>query len=214
MAIIVVDSQDIHWPFSSSVPVVHVGGGRYPHQEQVDPFPAYGHDPDLVRDVLDQVEALWPLPERHRPDLFILPYESTSRTNGWTSYDYDYDAEVEEGGERPWKSWIALSAKRIPPHPAMTRYLVAHEYGHVVHRQIKALRGVKEHLELEDYAEIRGMSTKKYGGGTWHSSLIEVFANDFRLCITGIEGEFWPHPGIDRPDDRVREWWRQQREAL
>jgi hypothetical protein len=212
--VVVIERDALVWGFQSDGPVVRIGSGRYKRHESVDPTPAYPHDPTLVRAVLAQVQAAWPLPERERPSIYLLPNETTTRTNGWTAYDHDYDGEKDEDGSYPWLAWIALSAKRIPIHPAMTRYLVAHEYGHVVERALKAVTGIKETEELQEYRDLRGLTDDlPYGAGTWHASPSEVFANDFRLTITGIEAEFWPHAGIARPDAKVRDWFRREQRA-
>jgi hypothetical protein len=46
-------------------------------------------------------------------------------------------------------------------------------------------------------------------GGTWHDSACEILACDFRILVTGMEAEFWPHPGIPRPEmvPALRDWW-------
>ena len=37
----------------------------------------------------------------------------------------------------------------------------------------------------------------------------EVFACDFRLLVCDTEPEFWPHPGVPRPEGilAIRAWW-------
>ena len=42
---------------------------------------------------------------------------------------------------------ICLAGKRIPPHPAMTRYLMGHEYGHGVFYHLARLRGFEQDSE-------------------------------------------------------------------
>jgi len=62
----------------------------------------------------------------------------------------------------------------------------------------------------DDYAKMRRLKTQKhYGPGTWHKSIGEIVANDFRILGAGVEAEFWPHPGITHPKKlkTVQKWW-------
>ena len=219
--------DQIDWPFrdQGGGPDVSIRvGSGYPSRIQVDPFPGYGHDPDLVSATLAKVEAAFPLPEPFAPTFFILTNEVASRTNGQQGYEHDYDWQppeddpADKAHQRPWRGYVVLSGKRIPPHPALTRYLVAHEYGHVVEDYLK--RGRREPTHGEDlvleYADRRGLSPTAFvthgAGGSWHRSITEIFACDFRVLIAKVELEYWPHPGVDRPEGlrKVRRWWRQQ----
>lgn len=208
-----VRAADIRWSFEGTAePNFATKDGDYARSVAVDPFPCYAHDEPTVRAVAHTVAAKFPM------DLtvsFYLPeYEATGRTNGWCSFGSYYDREVPEG--RAFKAFdgtIMLSGKRIPIHPAMTRYLVAHEYGHVVQRWLEWISGEKESAKslIKDYAKLRGVeSPKHYGGGTWHASIGEMFANDFRILVCGVETEFWPHPGFARPEQLplIVEWWK------
>lgn len=191
----------------------------------VDPFPAYPHDEAVVRETLARVEAAFPLPEPFSPWFFLLEHEFVSRMNGGEGADFDYgweppeDDPRDERHQRPWRGRVALSAKRVPPHPAMTRYLVAHEYGHVVADWLVRGRGEAQHSTtlLEEYADLRGLPPSEFqlhaGGGTWHRSIQEIFACDFRVLRTGVEVEFWPHPGVARPEaaTAVHEFWASAR---
>lgn len=187
---------------------------RYGFEAEFDPFPAYPHDPDAARKAADHVAAccppLWDV------NLYLADREETSRSNGHSN--------VHEGGRYEGSEWvqdepsgmILLSAKRIPPHPAMTRHLVAHEYGHNVEYMLNSLRGGRHVASCDDlereYAEMRGLppSSVHHGeGATWHDSACEIMACDFRIVVCGTEAEFWPHPGIPRPEEvpAVRQWW-------
>lgn len=209
----VVPRSAIHWSFkdSSGDPTIYLRSpSGYQLTTRVDPFPAYGHDPAIVREALAHVEAAYPLPRRRQPTIHVLPFEELSRTNGWTDIDYDYT----DRKRTDFRSMIVFSGKRIPPHPAMTRYLVAHEYGHVVERHIRLAVGLPEFEDGgrfdREYAALRGMRRERsYGGGTWHATTGEVFACDFRWIATSLEREFWPHPGVARPDQvpAVLDWW-------
>ncbi len=112
-----------------------------------------------------------------------------------------------------------LSAKRIPIHPAMVRYLVAHEYGHAAFHHVARLMGYldgeRDRLEAKYIAEVRGadLSPPKYSGGRWHRAFGEIIANDFRVAVMGREAEFWPHD-LPRPvvGDSVEAWWGKARQ--
>lgn len=213
MTVRVVPRSALNWYFNDSRgdPVVELRTpSGYRHSTRVDPFPAYPHDGTLVRDTLGHVELAYPLPRRRRPTIHVLPFEELSRTNGWTDIDWDY----EDGKAVDFRAMIVFSGKRIPPHPAMTRYLVAHEYGHVVERHLRLALDMPEGYDDgrfdQEYAALRGMRRERsYGGGTWHATVGEVFACDFRWIVAALEREFWPHPGIARPDESapVMEWW-------
>jgi hypothetical protein len=164
---------------------------------EVDPFPSYGHDPVLVKKVANQVSKLFPLPF---PVHFYLPkFETLDRVNGWTEIRNKWTKKHQNPAPVE-KAVIVLSGKRIPIHPAMTRYLVAHEYGHAVEEHLLRVLGKKDHEFRDEYVKLRGLKKQKYyGGGTWHVSSGEVFANDFRIIICGIEQEYWPHQGVPFP---------------
>lgn len=214
--IVTVPPSDLHWPFGNrSEPCLRVGGTRWPRSVAVDPFPSYAHDPGLVMQTAAQVEARFPVGAP--PTYYVLPFEDLARTNGAQACEVDHRVTPPAGERLPIVQWITLSAKRIPIHPAVTRYLVAHEYGHAVEDWITWSRGLQNHDDTvrREYAEMRGIDPDVSAeGGTWHAAAGEVMACDFRLIVCGVEGGYWPHPGITRPEDvpAAREWWMEQRE--
>lgn len=180
---------------------------RYGHRTVFDPVPAYPHDLDVASATLaavaDAVPPLWDV------TLYLADREDVCRSNGHAELTADRgDGDTDD---RKFHGAIVLSGKRVMPHPAMTRYLVGHEYGHQVQYMIDHARGESQPQSdavLREYAPLRGLPDIHYGSaGRWHDSAGEVFACDFRLLVCDIEPEFWPHPGVERPGAAVRDWW-------
>lgn len=178
-----------------------------------DPFPGYPHQAAEVQRTVELVQVacppIWDI------DLYVANREEVGRSNGYSTVHADGDYVDGVWTRHRPVGKIMLSGKRIPPHPAMTRYLVAHEYGHNVqymwHHALGA-SNLHDEAPLRGYATVRGLAeeTLHHGeGGTWHDSAVEIFACDFRLLVCGVEPEFWPHPGIPRPENipGLAEWW-------
>jgi hypothetical protein len=106
---------------------------------------------------------------------------------------------------------IIFSGKRIPIHPGMQRYLVAHEYGHVVDYNITYMRKKELNSMDEEYAKMRRIEPdQKMGGRKWHTNIGEILVNDFRIICCDIEPEFWPHQ-VSHPNDtpEVKKYWEE-----
>lgn len=200
--------DEINWEFQRGP---HVPTKPYP--TKVDPFPCYPHDEVSVILLIEKVVNLFPI--GFDINWYILHYECESRVNGWAQRSWLYNSEKPD--ERAWEGIIILNGKRIPIHPAVTRYLVAHEYGHLVEYWIeyklnKDDQDGEEKRFRERYAELRNLPEGyfKYGGGNWHTYVGDIIANDFRVCVTGIEEDFYPHPHIDHPNkvEAVKEFWK------
>ena len=204
LTVIPVNDAQLIWGFEDREPRFSTVDGSHKRHEPVDPFPAYAHDRSLVEAELARVAGLFPV---CFPVYVYLPaFECVTRVNGFARKGWDYSAEMVNDRYPIGNGVIVLSGKRIPLHPAMTRYLVAHEYGHLVQSHLEETTG----FNLSDYAEMRGVSFPEYyGGRTWHLTPGEVFANDFRILVCNSEAEFWPHAGVPYPSDdpRVVEWW-------
>ena len=222
----VIDRADLTWALQTGSPgsstTVHVRGmNGYREQIPVDPFPCYTHDAELVADLLRECSAVFPLAVP--VDVVILPFETFDRCNAYTGQHFAYWRDGERLEPPEWVARVVIAGKRVPPHPAMTRYLVAHEYGHAVACAIAELLdgGDQPHVKQErlyaEYRALRGLPDHRedYGGGEWHTATAEVFACDFRALVAGREIEFWPHPGVPDPFTvaGLLEWWVRHADA-
>lgn len=191
--------------------------GNYRRMATFDPFPAYPHHLD------DVVEAAGFVQDCFAPawnvELYVADREEVGRSNGF-SYVHagsHYDDASDKWVQDKPTGLIVLSGKRVPPHPAVSRYLVAHEFGHNVQYMIARYKG-HENLHADEwlaaYAELRGLGAANMhpgNGGRWHDSITEIFACDFRILICDLEPGFWPHPGIAHPTqvDGLNRWWQE-----
>lgn len=206
--------DDLAWPFDSTNPVYNLDNSGH-HSVTVDPAPSYAHSPELVSLRVNRTTQAFPI--SWPVTFYVLSNEFLSRTNAFAQGSaFDYNSKVGGEGEEkyPRAPYIVFSGKRIPIMPAMTRYLVAHEYGHIVEDWIAVQRKQKDFELLREYAELRGIKQpSNYGCGTWHETPGEIFANDFRILICEAETEFWPHH-CPRPEDNyaIIGWWEKAKE--
>jgi len=83
----------------------------------------------------------------------------------------------------------------------------------VIQWWIETKRNIKDAVTTifdTEYLAMRGEGLNNdYGGGKWHTNVGEVIANDFRICVVGVETEFWPHP-VPHPLETpaVQEFWQ------
>lgn len=197
--------EDVRWDFRGE-PQFKLASeeGGYGANTSVDPTPCYPHNIDLVAKLLEELQSIFPIPN---VKCYVSHFEGTERTNGWAQRCEQYYGDVPD--EQKVQYLIFLSGKRTPIHPAMTRYLVAHEYGHLVEYWLKDSWKEKRHEIRDVYKTVRGLpDTTYYGPGSWHLIPGEVFANDFRVVVAKHETEYWPHPGVERPSAQVEAWWR------
>lgn len=201
-----VSANDLHWSFANPFPKVQTRprvAGCYSNSVEVDPFPAYPHEYDTVIATAEKVETVFPV--GFAPTYYVMHFEESGRTNG--QFHRHWISEPGTPSPMPFDPYIVLGGKRTPIHPAQTRYLVAHEYGHVVQAWIEWRRYIKDSAVTDferEYAAMRGVpdsATTDYGGGRWHKAIGEIIANDFRILVAGVEPEFWPHSGFARPED-------------
>jgi hypothetical protein len=209
--LISITAADLQWPFDGAGPHWMTRPRHaYPRSQKVDPFPCYPHDRHEVRSWALRTEERFPIPTP--PTWYVTEHECTGRTNGYADSD-GYTVDKGDKYEQRIEPFIVLVGKRIPLHPAMTRYLIGHEYGHVVHYHLeRKFRDEENHVFERAYAEMRGIEFfEGYGGGRWHLNTGEIIANDFRILVADIAPDFWPH-AVAHPlkCPRVKDWWRQQ----
>lgn len=210
---------DAVWRFHDSAPT-----WQHRHHGSMatfDPFPAYPHRRADVDEAAAHVEQV--CPPLWDVELYIANREEVGRSNGFSSLREGGHYEGSEWVKDPPTGLIMLSGKRVPPHPAVTRYLVAHEYGHNVEWMLNLSRGAK-HVQdetlIREYARLRLVGADPddpnqvilHGtGGVWHQAVTELFACDFRLLACEVEPDYWPHPRIPRPDSipGLAEWWHE-----
>ena len=191
--------EDIRWPFEGK-PYIMLPTVPYFHQEYVDPFPCYSHDDKIIETMVEHCEGI--LNVKFKPLYFIIPFEPESRTNAHACENKDYKENVSD--EIILNPYIVFHGKRICIHPAMTRYLVAHEFGHIVHYNLEAILKVKNDDFKKEYAEVREIDlNEKYGALNWHNNISEIIANDIRYFLLGVEQEFWQH-SVCRPTENKK----------
>jgi hypothetical protein len=200
--------SDLLWSFGSKNPYIMLPTLPYHHTEYVDPFPCYSHDLDYITKIAASCEETINL--KFKPQYFIMPFESESRTNAYACENKDYPEKDSEAKLNPY---IVFHGKRICIHPAMSRYLVAHELGHIIHYNLEAIMKVDNDDFKKEYASLRGVDFhKKYGGLNWHNSISEIIANDIRILLFGNELEFWQHEVcFPTKSPKVVDFWKEMK---
>lgn len=207
--------KEIQWPFEDeycSKPYAHVKINKARTRRiDVDPFPCYAHDKDDVVKIVNDIESKFPI--KFKPKYFILHHEILCRVNGMSYQEYDYSKKEAPYNYTPF---IIISGKRVPIHPAITRYLIPHEYGHAVEDWILHTEDITEGTQgaidfKKEYAKMRKVKySSAYGGNNWDTNIGEVFANDFRILVGGYEPEFWQHKSVQHPNESkdAKIWWK------
>lgn len=239
MKIIPLSPDQLVWPAGTlggqPSPCYRIGSGSYKSSLYVHPRPCYRADAGVVEQLVAECVDRFPLRGAASAELYLLPHDFQDGFNGITMEDtvwkrpdgssWEEDFPHRNGGEPVKRSGgqahcIIIAGKAIPHHPAMLRYLVAHEYGHAVFNHLVPRLGYhqNERGELErTYMALRGVAdvSDVYTAGQWHRSPGEIIANDFRVLVMGREREFWPHPGVPEAnaDSAIVAWWRKAFEA-
>lgn len=131
--------DDLYWAFDNKDPyyILNTNKNSSGRHVPVDPFPCAKHDKKLLRKFAENIEDKFPIGALVH--YHILPHETTGRSNAWASYSTFYSHDEKNLREKYLMEGIVLfSGKRTICHPLMTKYLVAHEYGHIVDYWIRA----------------------------------------------------------------------------
>jgi len=208
-----VADQEMKWDWDSSNPLylTNTPNSKYGGIHlKFDPFPCYHHDINLVKSELERIQNVFPI--KFDIFCFIFQYECISRTNGQAYLNtIDYKTETQK---ETWDGVIDLYGKRIPLHPAMTRYLINHEASHLIDSWICHQEGLDSNGLDKDYAKLRNIEIDtKYGGRKWHSNIGEIIANDIRIVLFNAESEFWPHD-CEHPlkNQKVIDFWNEMKQ--
>jgi hypothetical protein len=221
--IIQLGHKDLIWSFSGDGPKYYVKGlTGYGDTIDVDPFPCVSHDMNILCWEVEKTENLFKTDALLR--WISIEHEIKHYTNAWASHTCIYnDNDYEFRKKHKIEGTIVMSGKRTIVHPAMTKYLVAHEYGHIIDYWITAC--MLEESDKSDYepfrtvyGKMRNVDSKRggYGGGRWVGDIAEVIADDFRVLIAGVDTDFYIHEkaGVRHPlkCPEVLEFWNEMRE--
>ncbi|MDE2103050.1 MAG: hypothetical protein KGL39_37745, partial [Patescibacteria group bacterium] len=129
--------------------------------------------------------------------------------------------------KRNWDGVIVLSGRTTEIHPAIARYVVPHEYGHILEDCLGQIRYPHDSHNcgaqvVKEWAKVRRLPqelfSQRYSPTTHHLMPTEVFANDFRHAL-GFETEWWPHEDVCRPlgkrgTVKAVRWWNDALDQL
>lgn len=179
-----------HYEWEGAEPLYKLNGTRV----YVDPYPAHAHDIKEVGKQLVKVQNMVNVPVTY----YVLHHELNERCNALaTTRITNWDEGLQE-------KQVILSAKRTPIPYTMTRYLVTHEYGHVIDYTIE---DEFEYAIRPAYARMRQCNPSDIG---WINTAKEVIADDFRIVVCAEQTEFWPHKEVAHPfrtTHRVADFW-------
>lgn len=237
--VVTVGYEDTHWNYGEKPtiqPRRFFGDGKG-YQFKIDPAPAYSHDRALTEELLELCHERAPLCAP--VTVTLLEVLDMRQTNGWAQQQFEHykchtpddcDCDVidvaEDGTKtkrrtRNWDGIICLNGRTTEIHPAVTRYVTVHEYGHIVEDALGLIRhdekgGMDAGARLiREWAKVRRIPESSfelsYGVRTHHLMPNEIFANDFRHAL-GVETEWWPHGEVvpalgQRGTKRAQRWW-------
>lgn len=227
--------EEIKWGYGEEPmmePRCFFGRGRG-YSFKIDPAPVYGHDLGQIEELLEACHADAPL--CNPVTVNVLRVSDKRGSNGWAQQNWSYhdchtpddcqcDVELPDGKtrRRNWDGVIALSGRTTEIHPAIARYVVPHEYGHIAEDALALIRHDDGSADpgdalLSEWAKVRRIPQEffelPYGTTTHHLIPREVFANDFRFAL-GYETEWWPHDEVVPPlgargTKRAQTWWEE-----
>jgi hypothetical protein len=217
-----ISKDDLIWDFSSPKPRFSIPSQArdWPSTIYVEPFPCTGIvDIELVKKEAERVQNLFPIGTLLT--WFTLPLEEETRCNAWASADdlWGNEGEAKIIKEKHIKEGrIGFTARRTIIHPALVKYLVAHEYGHQVDYWINAKIRLEEKLDggsdhfRDRYAEFRKIPNPKgyHAGESYKNSLTEIVANDFRIVVCEQDVDIYPHY-VENPhgNAEIKAFWNE-----
>lgn len=210
--IIQLKPSDLTWKSHAEHPFFDVKNvlTSYYHTIYVDPFPCASHNVDFIKKKVTMVESIFPIAAPIK--YVLLPNELKERVNAMAYQEY-----VDDKYKKKYKfeGTIALSGKRTIIHPAMSNYLIAHEYGHMVDYWINQSMNQEEKSEnaslfRKRYAAFRGIDfNQKLTGYGWKNNIAEVIADDFRIVMAKTDVDFFPHQcGNPAKNKKVTQYWQ------
>ncbi len=195
--VVLIDPKEMKWAFNGGQPSYNIKQLCYDYDchIDIDPFPCNSHNSKLLLETVTKVEGKFKIGAPTR--WIVLPNDTTHYTNAYAQKNY---VSGEENRKKyKFEGMIVMAGKRTIIHPAMTKYLVAHEYGHMVDYWITAMMNEKldstnETIFRKKYAEMRGIEyNEKYGGGNWVDNIGEIIADDFRIVVANTDKDFYLH---------------------
>lgn len=198
--------KDLNWDFDTGPEYnLKTDNAKYFRSIKVDPYPCYPHDENIIKELNKRMEDQYPID--YHIFCFILSHEGLGRTNGFADKNCIYN----DWTPNPFDGIIVMHGKRIPLHPAMTRYLFTHEAGHCYDYYICNKLKLQDSGLDKEYAAFREIEyCETYGEPNWAKNTGEVIANDIRVALFDEEYEFWPHP-FSHPEDfgitKIKDYW-------
>jgi hypothetical protein len=215
----ILDDQ-LDWPTGdSSYPEFGFLDNR--HTVKLDPFPGYCHNHLTAKaTIIDCVKAF---PPQTNLTTWLSRWDDLSRYNGFLYRDsFKYN---ENNEPLTYHTHIFLTGKKTPIHPVSTRALIAHEYGHAVAYwlELKTQRPVEQ--IYDEYVDVvlgnncTNDRELEHAGRIlpWHRRIQEIFADDFRVFLAGIDTDFYPHYNIYMDNDMIERrkyWWKEQLQII
>ncbi len=210
--IILFEDSDVCWDFEGSDPCLMtlIGKKSYASRININPFPCYHHNFDLVYELVNKVEKIFPIGAK--PTYYLLPFDTKGQTNGYADANHYYDENLKNGEQNPIDPYIILAGKRICLHPEMTKYLCSHEYCHHIDYWINFCRGEKHESVTRLDKEVAKLHqiepNSAYGARKWHTNIGEILVNSIRISVFNIAPDFWPHPCIHPNDSlEIKNFW-------
>lgn len=210
--IVVKKPEELIWDFCGEHPYYRVNklSSDFYEDIKIDPFPCTSHNMEIIKKEVEVVERHFPIGSLLQ--WIIIPHEFISRSNAYASYEEIWRDERKE--KNKLDAWIVFCGKRTNIHPAMTKFLVSHEYGHqvdywITHCMMEEEKSNDRDIFRKKWAEVRGIewsNDEGYGAGRYHNSITEMIADEFRVVVMDRDTDFWQHD-VYKPDSKGKDFW-------